>query len=291
MRGEHGGFSTPKTKLGGSSPRARGALGVVNRYPRPPGIIPACAGSTRRNAQRSAPARDHPRVRGEHPYPRVPILAYRGSSPRARGARRDDARVDALPGIIPACAGSTPTSSATMTAPRDHPRVRGEHWRAPRKRPWGAGSSPRARGALQLEQRPPGGPGIIPACAGSTDPAPAQSGHGGDHPRVRGEHRAGAVHRPTPWGSSPRARGALQCSYGCLDRGGIIPACAGSTRARLQSLHGSEDHPRVRGEHPMTFRHRRSTAGSSPRARGARRRWHGALDCVGIIPACAGSTP
>ena len=71
-------------------------------------------------------------------------------------------------GIIPACAGSTPTASATFPVVRDHPRVRGEHGtgRCLSCTQWG--SSPRARGALTRQNTRAELHGIIPACAGST---------------------------------------------------------------------------------------------------------------------------
>ena len=34
-----------------------------------------------------------------------------------------------VPGIIPACAGSTPSTELTRFSTRDHPRLRGEHVR------------------------------------------------------------------------------------------------------------------------------------------------------------------
>ena len=134
------------------------------------GIIPACAGSTelelnktgsftgssphaRGARDRSCPSNarswDHPRMRGEHASGRRP-------------SRRD-------PGIIPACAGSTRgmsadalgqrgssphargarlTSRARSTGTRDHPRMRGEHRHLAE------------RSSLLWR--------IIPACAGST---------------------------------------------------------------------------------------------------------------------------
>ena len=50
------------------------------------------------------------------------------------------------------------------------------------------------------------------------------------------------------------------------------------------------DHPRIRGEHPMTARRLTSTPGSSPHTRGARLCRHRWGRRRGIIPAYAGST-
>ena len=220
-------------------------------------------------------------------------VGSRGSSPHTRGARLRRGLRAARQGIIPAYAGSTvsldvcrlmvPGSSPhTRGAPasktprcgsgRDHPRIRGEHQRA----------YPSPRGQAR----------IIPAYAGSTDPSEAQvvrligssphtrgaltragaaSGSGGDHPRIRGEHRVENI--------------------STCEKLGIIPAYAGSTPSALmrsRGLMGSSphtrgaqffvsvraarkwDHPRIRGEHHAPVLH--------------------AVALEGIIPAYAGST-
>ena len=107
MRGEHIQTYQACKVEGGSSPHAQGAQ-VQGRIPvQGQGIIPACAGSTRRC--RTSPARwwDHPRMRGEHIASRkLPVYAP-GSSPHARGALGEGVFVQCHIGIIPACAGST----------------------------------------------------------------------------------------------------------------------------------------------------------------------------------------
>ena len=71
-------------------------------------------------------------------------------------------------GIIPACAGSTPTASSLSTNKWDHPRMRGEHGGLACPSRHGTGSSPHARGAPHGRYDLVGVHGIIPACAGST---------------------------------------------------------------------------------------------------------------------------
>ena len=66
MRGEHSGRLKELDDDQGSSPHARGALRVLRGLGDVVGIIPACAGSTSRRWAGRAPARDHPRMRGEH---------------------------------------------------------------------------------------------------------------------------------------------------------------------------------------------------------------------------------
>ena len=168
--------------------------------------------------------------------------------------------------------------------------MRGEHSRDQLLHPATRGSSPRARGALDVHL--PGGraDGIIPACAGSTGPVDRSTSRTWDHPRVRGEHIVATALMGRPAGSSPRARGARDAR--CIENPdhGIIPACAGSTTGRLRARGRHRDHPRVRGEHTASTACHSRTAGSSPRARGARTLLERGCSCAGIIPACAGST-
>ena len=107
---------------------------------------------------------------------------------------------------------------------------------------------------------------------------------------MRGEHRNAINVLRAAVGSSPHARGA-RGSHGfgwCV--GGIIPACAGSTKAALHQSASGGDHPRMRGEHYVKPIHTTSPAGSSPHARGARAFELSYNPSGRIIPACAGST-
>ena len=132
----------------GSSPRMRGALGVVLYLPRGRGIIPAYAGSTNQVFIR--------------------VLTVVGSSPRMRGAQSGLTRVDGSCRIIPAYAGSTCRWCTDSNWPKDHPRVCGEHLDGPAQRGFGTGSSPRMRGAHKPHVFDTDRDGIIPAYAGST---------------------------------------------------------------------------------------------------------------------------
>ena len=107
---------------------------------------------------------------------------------------------------------------------------------------------------------------------------------------MRGEHGDEVGEGVGPGGSSPRARGALAIDRMANRWHGIIPACAGSTRACDTSKRPVGDHPRVRGEHPAASGDTGGSKGSSPRARGAQRPVRRPGDRDGIIPACAGST-
>ena len=168
-------------------------------------------------------------MRGEHqptdPLPR----AKQGSSPHARGTPSGTQLVTADSGIIPACAGNTCGMVHGRAQIRDHPRMRGEHVRGLYFYAMVGGSSPHARGTHSGKILRRVCFGIIPACAGNTDPAHGPVPAPVDHPRMRGEHWLTCCMLGTSPGSSPHARGtrAMLAMPGCIP--GIIPACAGNT--------------------------------------------------------------
>ena len=229
-------------------------------------------------------------MRGEHVEAVTSYEYGTGSSPHARGALVPSGTTNVTEGIIPACAGSTPERLVRGVDVRDHPRMRGEHSSGWNSCCRSRGSSPHARGALGAAEGAGRRPGIIPACAGSTSRQTTPCRLSRDHPRMRGEHRPATRQSSTTAGSSPHARGALRDGLDGRSHLGIIPACAGSTKAASGFLPRSKDHPRMRGEHMAMICGRPLGLGSSPHARGAQ--LHGLRVCIthGIIPACAGST-
>ena len=188
-------------------------------------------------------------MRGEHTGESTDAGFIRGSSPHARGARHRSPRVSSLTGIIPACAGSTPTPPKSASCARDHPRMRGEHALALGNGKLGEGSSPHARGARLVRGPQAVHGGIIPACAGSTMFKCPLNVSLWDHPRMRGEHLNVDFSYRAVAGSSPHARGALRRWSQGSGYWGIIPACAGSTGLSARSRRRPRDHPRMRGEH------------------------------------------
>ena len=270
IRGEHRNASSRASRAAGSSPHTRGAPDKPHGPARGSGIIPAYAGSTWIIVTRQAPARDHPRIRGEHDHSRFPLFPRVGSSPHTRGARGG-------PG------GAGPSRP-------DHPRIRGEHLKFMPVRAIASGSSPHTRGA-PVGVPVQGATGrIIPAYAGSTEASRVGAGRPGDHPRIRGEHerRIGAFIGAV--GSSPHTRGAHSRSDPLGGTRGIIPAYAGSTTGPCSSRTSPWDHPRIRGEHRSPVVEHQVTRGSSPHTRGARWRGPGRRSPGRIIPAYAGST-
>ena len=146
----------------------RGARKLTVYMTNPDGIIPACAGSTTCVQIGVNRKWDHPRMCGEHAWAFSLTSSKSGSSPHVRGARGFMLSEAVHCGIIPACAGSTPQMTHSISITWDHPRMCGEHQcmfpgQVPRR-----GSSPHVRGALQLRGSRTDARGIIPACAGST---------------------------------------------------------------------------------------------------------------------------
>ena len=107
IRGEHAPRRYEPPAGRGSSPHTRGARRPHERIARICRIIPAYAGSTWIIVTRQAPARDHPRIRGEHHHPCPNGLPGSGSSPHTRGAQRRRIGDQMRARIIPAYAGST----------------------------------------------------------------------------------------------------------------------------------------------------------------------------------------
>ena len=94
----------------------------------------------------------------------------------------------------------------------------------------------------------------------------------------------------TGLGSSPLARGTRHCRPGEQPRRGLIPARAGNTSVAAPSTPPSQAHPRSRGEHSTHTLPLSLVTGSSPLARGTRRRAPGVLVYHGLIPAHVGNT-
>ena len=211
IRGEHEAEFTGIGGPSGSSPHTRGALLQGGEVVALGWIIPAYAGSTTR------------RHRG--------IEREEGSSPHTRGAPLPEEGAGGQGRIIPAYAGSTYCWEDPAGTDRDHPRIRGEHRPAFED----LGSTVR----------------IIPAYAGSTYLRHVGPPSHQDHPRIRGEHQLALIKPGDLVGSSPHTRGARRASNRPPRYRRIIPAYAGSTSLGWPPVRLLEDHPRIRGEHPL----------------------------------------
>ena len=128
MRGEYRDHPKILNSKPGSPPLARGIPGVQKEKGGAERITPACAGNTDLRERISTVYKDHPRLRGEYVSTRPCQTVDRGSPPLARGIRPELRAGSHQSGITPACAGNTPLMSSVRTAPRDHPRLRGEYF-------------------------------------------------------------------------------------------------------------------------------------------------------------------
>ena len=193
------------------------------------GLIPACAGKTRKISKTLSPCAAHPRVCGENILIVIVPSHTVGSSPRVRGKPHERRRKRPNRGLIPACAGKTRPGQAWAETITAHPRVCGENFTHEFLFLFICGSSPRVRGKLfgggQItEER-----GLIPACAGKTFSLDFLRKNSGAHPRVCGENFFNEILISRAPGSSPRVRGKpFQCGPGPFSKG-LIPACAGKT--------------------------------------------------------------
>ena len=111
-----------------------------------------------------------------------------------------------------------------------------------------------------------------------------------DHPRMYGEHIELVKRENGVVGSSPHVRGALNSVTVALFNAGIIPACTGSTYRKTLLATVFWDHPRMYGEHVPHIQLSLQYRGSSPHVRGAQVQSACSSRCLGIIPACTGST-
>ena len=224
----------PETKAtahrnAGSSPRVRGKLQSVAGQAETGGLIPACAGKTPPRPRTRSSRRAHPRVCGENPPFVLHRFAGRGSSPRVRGKLRARVHGHSQAGLIPACAGKTPSIAAPRPRRRAHPRVCGENQRGFHNTDAVAGSSPRVRG------KPEGGGlggdrvRLIPACAGKTSTPQRAQAPRPAHPRACGENMRRAQGYTGGGGSSPRVRGKRPPGPPRRPPAGLIPARAGKT--------------------------------------------------------------
>ena len=235
-------------------------------------FIPARAGNTRPSRCRCSAAPVHPRSRGEHGDLTATGDAGGGSSPLARGTLPPRAFEILQRRFIPARAGNTSAKHMTALDAAVHPRSRGEHRAALTGSSHRSGSSPLARGTLGNVRRHTNATRFIPARAGNTCVAFVATMVLRVHPRSRGEHAVKRLAIHCAGGSSPLARGTRPFSSCNVCPRRFIPARAGNTESSGKMPMLMTVHPRSRGEHESGVTRDAFAAGSSPLARGTRRR-------------------
>ena len=167
-----------------------------------------------------------------------------------------------LKGRYPILGGALPLCGITS------PRLRGEK-RAPQNlSQTQRGSPPLTRGKGRgvptwLTKRR-----ITPAYAGKSHAATRKRHMTEDHPRLRGEKAFFCFTMPRILGSPPLTRGKGKLSHTQLWTSRITPAYAGkrSREKKLRRIHW--DHPRLRGEKPISASGKSTKMGSPPLTRG-----------------------
>ena len=152
------------------------------------------------------------------------------------------------------------------------------------------GSSPLARGPPFWYGGGASAAGLIPARAGTTREGFSSKTCSRAHPRSRGDHPLLAGRGGCAGGSSPLARGPRGGRSAANHRPGLIPARAGTTLCKLDSLKPERAHPRSRGDHLFCACGKCCLWGSSPLARGPHPRTEQPAYPPGLIPARAGTT-
>ena len=215
--------------------------------------------------------RDHPRSRGEYPFPTGDADEVAGSSPLSRGILLPGLGLFSSAGIIPALAGNTWGRVQQMNTLKDHPRSRGEYSYVTDEVRAAKGSSPLSRGIRKATRHEKLRHRIIPALAGNTRAVPQPYCKRRDHPRSRGEYVSIPRTLTVVSGSSPLSRGIHASGRHPRLHRGIIPALAGNTARTSSAMARHTDHPRSRGEYAVRCSSSGPQGGSSPLSRGIRR--------------------
>ncbi len=256
-------------RVGGPSPRARGAAFVRPLEARLVGVIPADAGSRASPATASSTPRDHPRAGGEQLWTWATRRTRLGPSPRGRGAVARSIVVRRAGGAIPARAGSSAGTRRRRPSMRGHLRADGEQMVPVTSGIIVMGPSPRARGAVGPASGAYGPRGTIPAGARSSS-APARnrcSSRG--HPRAGGEQARPLGRCRRRAGPSLRGRGAEVAALAVGVSAESIPVRAGSRSPSPARSRPVRKHPRGCGEQHPAHRSSCGVVGQFPRVRGA----------------------
>ena len=107
MCGDHIWIDSLTFQVQGSPPHVRGPHMQEDTEVHHYGITPACAGTTKRHSLTQELSRDHPRMCGDHFDECWKTNKRPGSPPHVRGPQKCLAIIYCVPGITPACAGTT----------------------------------------------------------------------------------------------------------------------------------------------------------------------------------------
>ena len=192
--------------------------------------------------------------------------------------------------LIPAGAGKTLETFRQPSTHSAHPRRCGENPPTITAGNQVIGSSPQVRGKRTGVGCCYRFPRLIPAGAGKTStggrPIPSIPAH----PRRCGENLTKLHELTGNIGSSPQVRGKLCIVSETVCSIRLIPAGAGKTCTKLESMSASTAHPRRCGENGLLFCVPAVYDGSSPQVRGKRYGDAEPIGCDRLIPAGAGKT-
>ena len=233
-------------------------------------LTPAYAGNTRPGQIRNGSMKDHPRLREEHLSTSTSYKPFSGSPPPTRGTLAYFCHM-----------------LATL---QDHPRLRGEHLTRCTTTRSILGSPPPTRGTLLAHPAQFWMKGITPAYAGNTEKHMEIPSWDEDHPRLRGEHDISTRRKSGVQGSPPPTRGTHRNRIGREHKDRITPAYAGNTIVPKETILQCRDHPRLRGEHLLTFSKTFQETGSPPPTRGTQLGILEKEEILRITPAYAGNT-
>ena len=239
---------------------------------------------------RAAASAEHPRARGENKRTVICLRCRNGTSPRTRGKPGANRFHPVRTRNIPAHAGKTAHLLLRRKSWQEHPRARGENVMPIPQGAGVIGTSPRTRGKLPLLGGKVQRLRNIPAHAGKTDSTSEASILLTEHPRARGENVRSIPNRVYSCGTSPRTRGKRIGGTDSVPNRRNIPAHAGKTRLKENTMTTFAEHPRARGENGQRMRYYPLCAGTSPRTRGKHNRRTRCVQLVRNIPAHAGKT-
>ena len=172
----------------------------------------------------------HPRRCGDHSVLCLLLLIAMGSSPQVRGVHMLEENQLRVSGLIPAGAGSSPSTMRQYRAFPAHPRRCGEFLSVRRGACTCIGSSPQVRGVRRARRRRQRSPGLIPAGAGTTCSQRCCVYASEAHPRRCGDHPACVARFLPCGGSSPQVRGPQFSLSFVRFYPRLIPAGAGTTQ-------------------------------------------------------------
>jgi len=151
-----------------SSPQVRGPPRVHEMLVRVHGLIPAGAGTTKKDQATMGVNTAHPRRCGDHYIALKFSVTQPGSSPQVRGPLGCLSPFRGHLGLIPVGAGTTEFAVHVHDAPPAHPRRCGDHSITRNSTPSKTGSSPQVRGPRSQNLLAFHAQRLIPAGAGTT---------------------------------------------------------------------------------------------------------------------------